>query len=351
MTYRRLRRVLFRLESEQAHDRLVRLLEAAQRLRFPLALLRRWSRVDDPRLRQELWGLEFPNPVGLAAGFDKNGRIPWALAALGFGHLELGTVTLGPRPGNPRPRIFRLVEDEALINRLGFPNEGAQAVAARLRAWAPLPIVVGINLGTGSPGAERPEEEYAAVLARLAPHVDYAAVNLSSPNTPGLRELQTPEAVPRILEALHRTAPGMPILVKLSPDLSPDQVAALMPPLLEGAQGVIATNTTLERPPLRSPAAGEAGGLSGRPLQARATQFVRQLYRRSEGRLPIIGVGGVFTAGDAWEKITAGASLIQLYTGLVYEGPGVAPAINRGLLQRLEAQGASSLSEIVGTNG
>lgn len=338
MLYGRVRPLLFRLDPEDAHQRLIALLEAVQRFPVLLGLLERLFRVADPRLEQQVFGLRFANPVGLAAGFDKNARITRAMAALGFGHVEIGSVTLEPRTGNPRPRVVRLVEDEALVNRLGFPNEGAEAIGRRLARLDIRSSVLGVNLGTGTATGGQPEAEYALLAARLGPHAGYLAVNVSSPNTPGVRDLQAPAALAAILQAVRQAAPGLPLLVKLSPDLSEADLEALLPVLLEEADGAIATNTAL----------AERGGLSGRPLGQRSTEVVRFLYREGGERLPVIGVGGVFDARDAWEKITAGASLVQLYTGLIYDGPGIAAAINRGLLDRLDQHGLASVGEAVG---
>lgn len=349
MSYRLLRPLLFRLEPERSHALALSLLQGLQRLPPLLALLRSRLLVSDPRLVQEVSGLRFANPVGLAAGFDKEGRVPLALQALGFGFLEVGTVTPDPRPGHPRPRLLRLPSDRALVNRLGFPNPGAAEAARRLRRQAPFPFVLGVNLGTARPGGSQPERDYLEAARPFASLAHYLAVNVSSPNTPGLQGLQTPQDLRRILLALRRElGPAPPLWVKLSPDLSNAQLAGLVPVLLEHAQGVIAVNTTLRRPGLSDPRAVEPGGLSGAPLLERATEVVTYLHRQSGGKLPIVGVGGVFSAEDAWRLIGAGASLVQVYTGLVYQGPGLPAAVNRGLLRRLEERGLAGLSQAVG---
>lgn len=344
MSFHRIRPLLFLLDPEDVHRLTLTLLAAAQRMPPVLSLLRQMLTVEDPRLRMERLGLSFSNPLGLAAGYDKNAQALRGLEALGFGHLELGTVTRDPRPGQPRPRVFRLPEQEALLNRLGFPNQGAEAVGRRMRRQLPLGCVLGVNLGAAEARAENPQREYQEALRLLLPGPDYVAVNVSSPNTPGLRALQSPERLAAILQALEEEAPRLPRLVKLSPDLQPAELEALLPTLEERAQGVIAANTTLSRP---VPAPGP-GGLSGPPLRQGTLQMVRFLYRRTEGRVPIVGVGGIFSAEDAWRLIAAGASLVQLYTGLVYRGPGLVAAINRGLLRRLEAHGLTRLEQAVG---
>ncbi|MUW13966.1 quinone-dependent dihydroorotate dehydrogenase [Halorubrum sp. CBA1125] len=347
--YDLLKPALFRLPPETAHRLTHRLLEATQETPVARALRDRYA-VDDPRLTVDAFGNAFPNPVGVAAGFDKNAEIPRALAALGFGHVEVGGVTAERQPGNPRPRLFRLREDRALINRMGFNNEGADRVGDRLDR-KPLPDVpVGVNIGKSksTPLAEAPDD-YRYTYERVAEAGDYFVVNVSSPNTPGLRELQNREALESILGALA-DAGADPLLVKLSPDLPDpavedalDVVGAL------GLDGVIATNTTTSRPDsLRSPQRAERGGLSGKPIEAIATERIRFVAERTD--VPVIGVGGVSDAAGAYEKIRAGASLVQLYTGLVYEGPGLARDINRGLVELLDRDGFESVDDAVGVD-
>ncbi|HEU4796844.1 MAG TPA: quinone-dependent dihydroorotate dehydrogenase, partial [Pyrinomonadaceae bacterium] len=305
----------------------------------------------------------FPNPVGLAAGFDKNGIALDALAALGFGFIEAGTVTFHPQPGNPRPRLFRLPEDKALINRAGFNNEGAAAFAKRVKHHRPQ-CVLGVSIGKSKiTPLENATEDYLASFALIYEVADYVAVNVSSPNTPQLRELQQAEQLASLLTALqarnrelqqtHQRERPVPLLVKLSPDLTREQLEVIVDVIVRlGIDGIIATNTTIAREPLvtdrvRVVALGE-GGLSGAPLRAKSKQIVAQLYRLTEGKVPIIGVGGIFNAEDAWEKIAAGASLVQLYTGFIYRGPGIAREINHGLEQILKREGFSNLDAAVG---
>jgi dihydroorotate dehydrogenase len=312
----------------------------------------------------EVAGLRFPNPVGLAAGMDKHGTAVPAWAALGFGFSELGAVTWHAQPGNPSPRVFRIIPDEAIINRMGFNNPGAEALAKTLAEWCALGRwpnhPVGINLGKSKiTPLEAAAEDYANSFRILHPHLDFFVVNVSSPNTPNLRQLQDRGALEKILEAMDAVqragaGPRKPVFVKVAPDLTfeaMDEIVELAQG--RGLAGIVATNTTISRP--ASVSAGleqlyaETGGLSGKPLRARSTEVIRHLYRRAGGRLPIIGVGGIFTPADAWEKITAGASLVQVYTGLVYEGPAVVKRIVRGLLERLEEAGLGSLQQAVGS--
>ncbi|MFB6173980.1 MAG: quinone-dependent dihydroorotate dehydrogenase [Halobacteriales archaeon] len=346
--YRAVRPALFTLPAETAHGIAKAGLAAIQGTPLEGALAAHYA-VRDDRLAVDAFGRRFPNPVGVAAGFDKNGRIPSALAGLGFGHVEIGGVTAEAQPGNPRPRLFRLPGDRALINRMGFNNEGADAVAAHLAATAP-GVPLGVNIGKSkSTPIERAEEDYAYTYERLAEHGDFFVVNVSSPNTPGLRELQHREPLERILAALQ-DAGAEPLLVKLSPDLSRGAVEDAIDLARErGLDGLVAANTTTERPDgLSDPDREEEGGLSGAPLAGRATDLVRFVAERTE--CPVIGVGGVFTAEDAYRKIRAGASLVQLYTGLVYRGPSIAKRINRGLLALLERDGFGSVGDAVGAN-
>jgi len=356
------RPLLFRLDPERTHELAVGALAASAPLLSGLA----GPPDGGGRLAQRLLGLRFANPIGLAAGFDKRARAVPAWPALGFGFAEVGTVTALPQAGNPRPRLFRLPEDRALINRLGFNNAGADATAARLDAWdrrgmlgrAPL----GVNIGKSrAVPPEAAAADYAASLERLWRHADYVAVNVSSPNTPGLRELQAAGPLGEILAAIDdvnarlaqaRGAPPRPVLVKLAPDLEPEQVDAAVDLALErGVDGVIVANTTLSREGLMSPPAlaRQEGGLSGAPLRARATALVRRVAERARGDLVVVGVGGVFSADDAWHKLAAGASLVQVYTGLVYGGPATARAICEGLLDRMGREGVRHVSEIVGS--
>ncbi len=309
------------------------------------------------------FGLDFSNPIGLAAGFDKNGTAAQALTALGFGSIEVGSVTSEAQPGNPRPRLFRLPLDRALINRAGFNNCGAAKLAENIRHHRP-DCILGVNIGKSrSVAVEDAIPDYLASFDAVYDVADYLAVNVSSPNTPNLRELQRPDLLADLLKHLQRRnhelarqsslATPKPLLVKIAPDLTEAEIESIVGVAMnESIAGIIATNTTVRREELQTPAAeieacGE-GGLSGAPLRGRANEVIALIYRLTQGRLPIIGVGGVFTAADAWEKICAGASLIQLYTGFIYEGPGVARRINEGLAEMLQREGFRSLDEAVG---
>jgi dihydroorotate dehydrogenase len=317
----------------------------------------------DPRLEQTLFGCRFANPVGLAAGFDKNGVAAAIWDRFGFGFAEIGTVTWEPQPGNPRPRLFRLAPERAALNRMGFNNEGARAVRRRLeRQKLPpsgqRPAVLGINLGKSRiTPLERAADDYAASLELLAPLADYAVVNVSSPNTPGLRELQGEAQLRRLVERLRRLPACPPLLVKIAPDLEDDAIDAIARLAYEeGLAGVIAVNTSLDRLGLeqrRLAATGrtlaeESGGLSGRPLRLRAQAVLRRLRAAAGPALPLIGVGGIDTAHAAWERISAGASLIQIYTGWIYEGPALVPTILEGLGLQLDRHGLATIGQAVG---
>jgi dihydroorotate dehydrogenase len=299
------------------------------------------------------FGLEFPNPVGIAAGFDKNAVAVNQLASLGFGFVEIGTVTYRHQPGNPKPRMFRLPKDEAVINRLGFNNEGAEAVAERL-AKLNRNGIVGINIGKNKDVPnEEATENYLASFDLLADDADYVAVNISSPNTPDLRELQRSQNLDELLGALSKAAANrVPLLIKIAPDLSEGEIEAAVDVCLKyEIAGIIATNTTISRDGLASANVEGigAGGLSGRPLRQKATGVVKTIYRHSKGKLPIVGVGGIFTGDDAFEKIAAGASLVQAYTGFIYGGPTFARDVNVRLAQILRERGFSSVGEAVGS--
>jgi len=340
--------LLFRLPAETAHGAVHSLLELVEDTPAERPLRRRYA-VEDPRLETAAFGLDFPNPVGVAAGFDKNARAPGALAALGFGHVEVGGVTAEPQAGNPRPRLFRLPEDRALVNRMGFNNDGADAVGRRLRE-ASVDVPLGVNIGKSksTPLADA-ADDYRYSYERVADGGDYFVVNVSSPNTPGLRTLQDREPLERILGAL-KNAGAAPLLVKLSPDLAEpavEEVVGVAESL--SLDGIIAVNTTTERADsLTGHNRAETGGLSGAPIEERATRTVRFVAGRTD--LPVVGVGGVSGPAGAYAKIRAGASLVQLYTGLVYEGPALARAINTGLLELLERDGFDSVSEAVGAD-
>lgn len=339
---------LFLLDPERAHELSLRALEAGV---FPRA------GKDDPRLAQELWGLRFPNPVGIAAGFDKDARAPAALAALGFGFCEIGTVTPRPQAGNPRPRVFRLPGHQAVINRLGFNSAGHAAALRRLMALRK-GSVIGVNIGANRDSPD-PLADYVEGLRRFYGVADYLAVNVSSPNTPGLRDLQAPERLKTLLARLMgerraRLDAGeqrRPVLLKLAPDIADEDLPAIVDCALGGGiDGFILTNTTLSRHGVPYAAhRGEAGGLSGAPLFNRSTRMLAKVHRLTGGGVPLIGVGGITSGERALAKIEAGASLVQLYTGLIYRGPGLIEEIKQTLIRHLKRSGSSSLAEIRGS--
>ncbi len=354
MVYRSLvRPILFRLPPETAHEFALHSLSL-----LPAKLLARRKSTLNPITR---FGLSFPNPVGLAAGFDKNGIALQPLAALGFGFIEAGTVTYHPQPGNARPRLFRLSADQALINRAGFNNDGAAAFARRVEQQRP-DCVLGVSIGKSKiTPLEKATEDYLASFEIVYKVADYIAVNVSSPNTPQLRELQQSEQLASLLSALQarrltlqeRYQKQVPLLVKLSPDLERRDLEMIVDVIERlHIDGIIATNTTVSRDNLRTDAKRVAacgdGGLSGKPLSQRSTRMIAELYELTRGRVPLIGVGGIFDADDAWEKISAGASLVQLYTGFIYQGPNIAQQINEGLAKILAREGFKSLDAAVG---
>ena len=341
--------LFFRLPAETAHTIVHRGLTVAQGTPVEGWTERRYA-VDDDRLSVDLWDLEFPTPVGVAAGFDKNAEAPSMLSALGFGHVEIGGVTAEKQPGNPRPRMFRLPEDRALINRMGFNNDGADEVGARMQRLDLPDVPIGVNIGKSkSTPLEEAADDYAYTYERVAEHGDYFVVNVSSPNTPGLRELQNREHLERILGRLKELGAD-PLLVKLSPDLPEASIEEALTVVDDlDLDGVIAINTTTERDDsLRNPNAAEEGGLSGKPIEDRGTETVRFVAERTD--VPVIGVGGISDAEGAYEKIRAGASIVQLYTGLVFEGPSLARDINEGLLELLDRDGFDSIDEAVGAD-
>lgn len=362
--YRILRPLLFRLPAEAAHAAGAATLETLGRSAAARAAIQRSLAVQHSALVTEHWGIRFPNPVGLAAGFDKEGRLFNALGALGFGFVEIGTVTALPQPGNPSPRLFRLPADGALLNRMGFNNAGAEALERRLAAQAIEPVL-GINLGKSKAAPlDRATDDYLHSLERVERFARYLVVNVSSPNTPGLRSLQDGRPLRSLLAALmtravklarQRGEPPKPLLLKIAPDLSDGAVDEATDIALEvGVSGIVATNTTVSRVGLRTPASDVdrmgAGGVSGAPLRTRATEVIRRVFRRTDGALPVIGVGGIFDANDAYAHLRAGARLVQLYTGFVYGGPTVARDINRGLLHLLARDGARHVGEVVGSD-
>jgi dihydroorotate dehydrogenase len=359
-----LRPLLFAQDSEKVHNRTLGMLAWVGKHPSVCKLLSAFYCAEE--LPVEVFGLRFPNPVGLAAGMDKHAAAVPVWETLGFGFSELGGVTRHPQPGNPAPRMFRAVKERALINRMGFNNSGADAMATRLADWRKLGYwpkhPVGINLGKSKiTPLNEAADDYVYSLKALWAHADFFVVNVSSPNTLNLRQLQDKAALDEILAALqetNKTLAGVsatkPILVKVAPDLSfeaLDEILELAGP--RQIAGIVATNTTIARPETNHAPTqkiySETGGLSGRPLAARSTEVIRHIFRQTKGKLPIIGVGGIFDANDAWEKISAGASLVQVYTGLVYEGPGIAKEITDGLGARLKSGGLSTVSAGVGT--
>lgn len=355
MLYTTFRPLLFRIDPETTHELAMHLLALVERLPIFTS-----DAPTNAALERHLWGLRFPNPLGLAAGFDKSARLPHVWQRFGFGFAELGTITALAQPGNPKPRLFRLSEAEALINRLGFNNDGAEAVALRLRrrlATRPAAIPLGINIGKSAVAelADAPAD-YRQSYRLLAGLADYVTINVSSPNTKGLRDLQAATALATIVDAVRSMplgdTPHPPLLVKIAPDLDDGQLRDIVDVALErGVDGLIATNTTTGRDglPASLAATSQAGGLSGRPLAARSTAVVRRLRSLTEGRLPIIGVGGIFDGDDAFEKIEAGADLVQMYTGFVYGGPAAPRRVIARLLQRLEQSGFDSVAAAVGS--
>lgn len=345
-----IRPLLFMLDAEKAHNLSIRALKNG--------LLPRVDNDIDPILSTELFGLRFPNPVGLAAGYDKNAEVLSGLAGLGFGFLETGSVTPRPQPGNPRPRIFRLRADNAVINRLGFNNKGLD-VAARNLAARPKHIIVGANLGANKDSADR-IADYVEGMERLAPVADYVTVNISSPNTPGLRALQGKAELQDLLGRIGEKrrdimAEGVayfPILLKIAPDLTDADKSDIASTVLEmDIDGLIISNTTITRPEnLRDPQKSEVGGLSGQPLKLISLNVLKEMYRATQGRKPIVGVGGIQSAEDAYARIRAGASLLQLYTAMVYKGPYVAVEIAKGLAKLLRKDGFLSLQDAIGVD-
>ncbi len=341
MIYKLLRPFAFALDAETAHRAAIGALKFAHRnppRRFPASLA------------TTLAGIRFPSPVGLAAGFDKDGEVAEAMLGAGFGFVEIGTVTPTPQPGNPQPRLFRLVDDRAVINRMGFNNAGQEAALERLRRLTRLHNVIGVNIGANKDSKDR-IADYAEGVRKMAPVARYVAVNISSPNTPGLRNLQAGGELVELLAAVRdaRGGGGPPVFLKVAPDLeSGDHDRIVRAALDTGIDALIVSNTTISRPPLKSKHASEAGGLSGRPLKLLALDQLRKFRAASGGQIPLIGVGGIENADDAWERIRAGASLIQLYSAMVYEGPGIAMRIAQGLAQRLKREGMSNIADAVG---
>ncbi len=338
--------VLHRCDPERAHAlSLIALRTGLAPLPGPVSL---------PRLATTLAGMSLLNPVGLAAGYDKNATAIGPLSRAGFGFIEVGAATPVPQPGNPRPRLFRLIEDRAAINRFGFNNDGAEAISGRLAARPRTLVPVGLNLGANKTSDNR-AADFATVLASCGPHVDFATVNVSSPNTEKLRDLQGPAALAELLAGVMRARASLPnpipVFLKIAPDLTPDELAQIANvALAAGVDGVIATNTTLSREGLKSANRNEVGGLSGAPVFEKSTRVLAQLSQLTGGKLPLIGVGGIGSAADAYAKIRAGASVVQLYTAMVYEGISLIPRIAKGLDALLARDGFATVTEAVGTD-
>ena len=343
MLFRLIRPAVFALDSETGHRLALR----------GLAALPARSPAPAGPLAVEVAGLVFPNPVGVAAGFDKDAEVPDALLGLGFGFTEVGSITPLPQAGNPKPRLFRLVEDQAVINRMGFNNGGAEAALARLRTRAGRPGIVAVNIGANKDSADR-IADYAVMARMMAPVASYLCVNISSPNTPGLRALQDESALTGLLDAViaarAEAGSAAPIFLKVAPDLEPADIDAIARIAIDKQLGaLVVSNTTISRPALRSHHAGETGGLSGAPLRMLATQRLRDFRKATGGAIPLVGVGGIATAEHAWERIRAGASLVQLYSAMVYEGPCLGARIARGLEALMRRDGFASIAEAVGS--
>ncbi len=349
--YKIFRPAIFTIDPENAHGMTIKALKSG--------IIKSCKRVESPKLEQELFGVSFKNPVGMAAGFDKNAEVISPLLKLGFGFTESGTVTPKPQGGNPKPRIFREPKSGSVINRMGFPNGGLRVFKPHIESFLadqnrPQGIL-GINIGMNKE-QKNPAEDYCALIKELAPLADYLTVNISSPNTPGLRDLQQKDVLAQLItemkETLSQTCPqnAPALLIKLAPDLSEEQQQDIAATLLETQiDGVILSNTTLDRPEtLPEEFRAQPGGLSGTPVRDKSTAIIKNFYRLTDGKLPIIGVGGISTAEHAYEKIKAGASLVQLYTGMIYQGPNIANSINAGLLELLEKDGFSSIYEAIG---
>lgn len=360
--YKLVRPLLWRLDAERAHDAAISVLQAVSGRRGMVAVLRRRYAVDAPQLAVRAFGIDFPSCIGLAAGLDKDGRAVPAWEALGFGFIEVGTVTPRPQPGNPRPRLWRLLRHRALINQMGFNNAGAAVLAENLAAAAPRTAVpVGVNIGKNrDTPMDAALDDYMQCLRVLYPFASYVVVNVSSPNTPGLRDLQRGRVLDELLSALLserdrlasvRGEPARPLLVKVAPDMDGADLDEVIDVCLRrGVSGIVATNTTVARPGLEGSEAALPGGLSGAPLLKPSNRVIAAVYRRAGRRLPIIGVGGVTSAEDAYAKIKAGAHLVQALTGFVYQGPGFVRDLKIGLLDLLTRDGLSRIQDAVGVD-
>ncbi|WP_209851258.1 quinone-dependent dihydroorotate dehydrogenase [Paenibacillus sediminis] len=362
MLYRNLAKpIFFKMDPEKAHHLVINGLHQAGKVPGGLSLLRSIYGVEEtPELATDLFGIHFPSPIGLAAGLDKNGEAVEGFSSIGFGFMEVGTVTPKGQPGNEQPRLFRLPPDEALVNRMGFNNEGAEAMASRLSKLQSRRIPLGINIGKNkvTPN-EQADQDYRRCISVLYPYADFFVVNISSPNTPDLRSLQHGSELALLLgsvtEEMNRQAgihgSSKAVLVKIAPDVTDEQLEYMVDTIkVSGASGIIATNTTISREGLSHSNAKETGGLSGRPLLKRSTEIIGRIYRQTSGKLPIIGSGGVFDSEDAYAKIRAGASLVEIYTALIYEGPEVNRKLHAGLMELLRKDGFNHISEAVGAD-
>ena len=340
--YPLIRPLAFTLNAETAHRLTIKTLQLTPPHRPP----------NFPEsLKTRVAGIDFPTPVGLAPGFDKDAEVPEQMLSLGFGFVEVGTLTPRPQAGNPKPRLFRLRQDRAVINRMGFNNRGQPEAYGRLQLDQRLPGIIGVNIGANKDSDDR-IADYVSGVGAMASVADYLTINISSPNTPGLRQLQDEGALKALLEAVNEARPknGPPIFLKVAPDLGegePDQIVRVA--IQHGIDAIIVANTTVSRPPLKSRYRDEQGGLSGAPLKELAIKALRDFRSASGGQIPLIGVGGIATTADAWERIRAGASLVQLYSAMVYEGPHIAARIANGLAERLRREGIANISELVGT--
>ncbi|GIP37979.1 dihydroorotate dehydrogenase (quinone) [Paenibacillus sp. J31TS4] len=360
---------LFKMDAEKAHHLTIDGLAKTPRIPGALPLMRKlYGSPAASELHTDLWGIPFANPIGLAAGLDKNGQAVSGFSSIGFGFMEVGTVTPRPQAGNEKPRLFRLPDDLALVNRMGFNNVGADEMAANLRQASPYAIPVAVNIGKNKTTPnEQAADDYRACMRKLYPYGDFFVVNISSPNTPDLRALQHGDDLKHLLAAVleerdeqrriassgreHSLAAPKPVLVKFAPDVTGEDLEYMVETAMaSGISGIIATNTTVARDGLRHPNAKETGGLSGRPLTGRSTEVIRTIARLTKGQLPIVGCGGIFTAEDAYAKIRAGASLVEVYTALIYEGPELVRRLNLGLLELLRRDGFRTVSEAVGAD-
>lgn len=348
--YSLIRPLIFRFDAEKAHHLTISALKWRSETGFTPELARTST------LETMVAGLRFPNPIGLAAGFDKNAEVPDAMLGLGFGFVEVGTLTPRPQDGNPRPRLFRLAEDRAVINRMGFNNDGQAAALERLRNRTARQInlaingPVGVNIGANKDSPDR-IADYVEGVRTMSPVADYLTVNISSPNTPGLRNLQAcGELVELLAAAREARTSAIPVFLKIAPDLGPGDHARIVRAAIDnGINALIVSNTTVSRPPLRSPLAGEQGGLSGRPLKELALAQLRAFRAEAGAQLPLIAAGGIESADDAWDRIRAGASLVQIYSAMVYEGPGLARRIVKGLAERVAREGMANIADAVGS--